>query len=82
MLQRSLRSGWAGLLSGGLVAWGLILGDLSFGAWRALMALAMVATVAMLFHPRLRHYLLLPSCIAVAMGMVAVFIHGGVFSGH
>ncbi|NUU66234.1 DUF1435 domain-containing protein [Enterobacteriaceae bacterium BIT-l23] len=82
MLQRGLESGWAGLFSGVLVASGLILGDLSFGTWRLLMALAMVATVAMLFHRRLRHYLLLPSCIVVAMGMVPVLMHSAAFSGH
>ncbi len=77
MLHKRLESGWGVLLSGAVVA-GLALGGLRFGEWRLLMVLAMVATTGMLFHHRLRHFMLLPSCIAFASGMALLALNLGV----
>ncbi|NDJ59030.1 DUF1435 domain-containing protein [Enterobacteriaceae bacterium 4M9] len=79
MLQKSLESGWGVLLSGAVVA-GLALGGLTFAQWRVLMVLAMVATTGMLFHRRLRHFMLLPSCIAFASGMALLALNLGVLA--
>jgi hypothetical protein len=50
---------------------------LSFSEWRVIMVIALLATVAMLYHKRLRHYLLLPSCLALAGGMAAISVNFG-----
>ena len=41
---------------------------------KLLVAFAMLATLGMLFHPRWRHYLLLPSCVALAGGVSALLV--------
>lgn len=79
MLHKSLESGWGVLLSGALVV-GLALSGLTFGEWRVLMVLAMVATTGMLFHRRLRHFMLLPSCIALASAMALLALNLGVLA--
>ncbi|WP_052118542.1 DUF1435 family protein [Erwinia oleae] len=60
-------------------AWGIVLPcalvmlmDLTFREWRMVIAVALLATVVMLYHKRLRHYLLLPSCLALAGGAAAI----------
>jgi hypothetical protein len=35
----------------------------------------MLATLVMLFNSRLRHYLLLPSCMALAGGLAAISLN-------
>ncbi|WNN48021.1 DUF1435 domain-containing protein [Siccibacter colletis] len=69
MLQRTLESGWGVLLPASLVA-ALALGDLTFAQWRVVVVLGLLATAGMLYHKRLRHYVLLPSCIAFASAMM------------
>ncbi len=76
MLQRPLESAWGTLVPGLIVA-GLVYMDLSFSQWRALMVLGLVASTAMLFHGRLRHYVLLPSGIAFASGLALVMMNTG-----
>ncbi|UXD23530.1 hypothetical protein FORC065_0622 [Yersinia enterocolitica] len=49
--------------------------DITVGQLRVLIVVAMLATVSMLYHTRLRHFLLLPSCLALLAGMVAVLMH-------
>lgn len=76
MLQRHLESAWGALVPGLIVA-GLVYMDLSFSQWRALMVLGLVASTTMLFHRRLRHYVLLPSGIAFASGVALVMMNTG-----
>lgn len=74
MLYRRLESGWAVILPGAVVAM-LAWKELSWEAWRVIIVLALLATVGMLYHPRLRHYVLLPSCIAFASGLMLIVSH-------
>ncbi len=74
MLYRRLESGWAVLLPGALVAM-LAWNELSWAQWRGIIVLALLTTVGMLYHPRLRHYVLLPSCIAFASGLMLIVSH-------
>lgn len=77
MLGKRLDSGWGVLVPCAMMPL-LALMELSFSEWRLLMVVAFLATVIMLFHKRLRHYLLLPSCIALAGGLAAISVN---FSG-
>ncbi|WP_435928988.1 DUF1435 domain-containing protein [Dryocola sp. BD613] len=74
MLQRRLESAWGMVVAGVIVA-ALAYTDLSFSQWRVLMVLGLVASAAMLFHRRLRHYVLLPSGIAFASGLALVIMN-------
>ncbi len=76
MLQRPLESAWGAVVPGLLVA-GLVYMDLSFSQWRALMVMGLVVATAMLYHRRLRHYVLLPSGIAFASGLALVLMNAG-----
>ena len=71
MVQRVLESGWGAILSG-LVALGLAYADLSVDAWRAVIVPGLLLTPAMLYHKRLRHFVLLPSGIALIGGIMLV----------
>lgn len=66
-----LASAWGVLLPGMAIA-GIAALDPDFSQWRVVMVIALLLTLAMLFHQRLRHYLLLPSCMALLSGLVAV----------
>ncbi|CAO95651.1 Putative membrane protein [Erwinia tasmaniensis Et1/99] len=74
MLGKRLDSGWGVLVPCAMMPL-LALMELSFSEWRLLMVVAFLATVIMLFHKRLRHYLLLPSCIALAGGLAAISVN-------
>ena len=74
MLQRALGSGWGILLPGGIIA-GLAFAGLSLDAWRILIVLGLVLTPAMLYHRRLRHFVLLPSGMALIGGMMLVVMN-------
>lgn len=76
MLQRQLESAWGVLIPGGVVA-ALLYLDLSFSQWRALIVLGLLVTTAMLYHKRLRHFVLLPSCVAFASGLALVMMNLG-----
>ncbi|EEP95794.1 hypothetical protein yaldo0001_29050 [Yersinia aldovae ATCC 35236] len=39
----------------------------------------MLATISMLYHARLRHFLLLPSCLALLSGLTAVLMHNEIY---
>lgn len=74
MLQRALGSGWAVLLPGILVA---VLGGagLSVDTWRGLIAVGLLMTALMIWHRRLRHFVLLPSCVALISGMMLMALN-------
>lgn len=74
MLQRVLESGWGVVLSG-IVALGLAYADLSVDAWCAVIVPGLLLTPAMLYHKRLRHFVLLPSGIALVGGMMLVIMN-------
>ncbi|RJT19289.1 DUF1435 domain-containing protein [Buttiauxella izardii] len=74
MLQRQLESAWGVLIPGGIVA-ALLCLDLTFSQWRGLIVLGLLATTGMLYHKRLRHFVLLPSCVAVASGLALVMMN-------
>ena len=74
MLQRALGSGWGILLPGSIIV-GLAFVGLSLDAWRILIVLGLVLTPAMLYHRRLRHFVLLPSGIALIGGMMLVVMN-------
>jgi hypothetical protein len=74
MLQRALGSGW-GLLLAGLIVTGLAYADLSLNTWRILIVLGLVLTPVMLYHKQLRHFVLLPSGIALVSGMMMLLMN-------
>ncbi len=74
MWGKRLDSAWGVLLPCAMMPL-LALMHFSFTQWRILMVIALLMTVLMLFHERLRHYLLLPSCIALAGGLVAISVN-------
>ena len=74
MLQRTLGSGWGVLLPGILIA-GMAFTDLSVYVWKAMIVLGLLLTSLMLYHKRLRHFVLLPSCAALIGGIVLVIMN-------
>lgn len=76
MSGKRLDSGWGVLLPCAVMPL-IALMNLSFSGWRVIMVIALLATLVMLFHQRLRHYLLLPSCLALAGGMAAITLNFG-----
>ena len=69
MLQRTLGSGWGVLLPGLLIA-GLTYVDLSPELRRIVMLMGLLVTPLMLYHKQLRHYVLLPSCLALIASVI------------
>ena len=74
MLQRTLGSGW-GILLPGIFITGLAFAGLSIDAWKILIVLGLLLTSLMLYHKRLRHFVLLPSCVALISGIVLVMMN-------
>lgn len=74
MLQRTLGSGWAILLSALIVA-AMAFAGLSVSAWRTVIVVGLLLTPAMLYHKRLRHFVLLPSGIALVGGIMLVILN-------
>lgn len=77
LLSRVMSSGWGILLPFALLPL-LEWADITVGQLRVVIVLAMLATVSMLYHTRLRHFLLLPSCLALLGGVTAVLMHNGI----
>jgi hypothetical protein len=73
-LGNRLASAWGVLLPCALMPF-LALIDLDMMQLRTLIVVAMLATLVMLFNSRWRHYLLLPSCMALAGGLAAISLH-------
>ncbi|HBV38857.1 MAG TPA: DUF1435 domain-containing protein [Erwinia sp.] len=76
MWVKKLDSAWGMLLPCAVMPL-ITLMNLSFNQWRLVMVIALLATVAMLYHKRLRHYLLLPSCLALMGGIVTISVNFG-----
>ncbi|PWW09082.1 MULTISPECIES: DUF1435 family protein [Mangrovibacter] len=68
-MRKCLEGGW-GLILGSGVILGLAFIGLPFSLWRVLTAVALLSTAAMLWHPRLRHFILLSSAMALGSGAV------------
>lgn len=64
MLNRVLGSGWGVLLPGAILG-GLMFADLSIELWKAIIVSGLLMTSAMIWHKQLRHFVLLPSCVAL-----------------
>ena len=74
MLQRTLGSGWGMLIPGLLIA-ALGFADLSVDVWRGLVTLGMLMSALMIWHRQLRHFVLLPSCVALASGVMLIIMN-------
>lgn len=74
MLQRALGSGW-GILLPVMMITGLAFTDLSLAAWKAMIVSGLLLTSLMLYHKQLRHFVLLPSCVALVSGIMLVVIN-------
>lgn len=74
MLIKRLESGW-GVIVPLLAVPMLAMLEMPFEVWRILITLGLLATAGMLYHPRLRHYMLLPSCMALGAGLLTVTLH-------
>lgn len=74
MLRRALGSGWGILLPVGIITV-LAFAGLSLDAWRILIVLGLVLTPAMLYHRQLRHFVLLPSGLALVGGMILMVMN-------
>lgn len=74
MLQRALGSGWGIVIPGILVAV-LALAGLSENILRTVIVLGLLLTPVMLYHKRLRHFVLLPSGVALIGGMLLLILN-------
>ena len=74
MLQRTLGSGWGMLIPGLLIA-ALGFADLSVDVWRGLVTLGMLMSALMIWHRQLRHFVLLPSCVALDSGVILIIMN-------
>ncbi|MHA7845225.1 DUF1435 domain-containing protein [Serratia sp. D1N4] len=73
-LGKRLTSAWGVLLPCVLMPL-IALTDLNMMQLRTLIVIAMLVTLVMLFNSHLRHYLLLPSFMALAGGLAAISLH-------
>ncbi|MEM5309433.1 DUF1435 domain-containing protein [Enterobacter ludwigii] len=73
MLNRALGSGWGVLLPGAILG-GLMFADLSIDVWKALIVSGLLVTSGMIWHKQLRHFVLLPSCVALVSGILVILM--------
>lgn len=73
MLNRVLGSGWGVLLPGAILG-GLVFADLSIELWKAIIVSGLLMTSAMIWHKQLRHFVLLPSCVALVSGILVILM--------
>ena len=73
MLQRALGSGWGVVVPGVLIA-ALGYAGVSADVWRALVTVGMLMCAAMIWHRQLRHFILLPSCVALIGGIMLMIL--------
>lgn len=74
MLQKTLGSGWGVLLPGVVIALLSTMG-LSADVWRGVIVCGLLLSSAMIWHRQLRHFVLLPSCIALIGGIVLIVMN-------
>jgi len=74
VLQKRLESGWSIMVAALAVAL-LTWLELSFEQWRLLVVVGLLMTSVMLYHKRLRHFVLLPSCVAFASGLLLIMMN-------
>ena len=73
MLNRVLGSGW-GVLLPGVILGGLMYADLSIELWKAIIVSGLLMSSAMIWHKQLRHFVLLPSCVALVSGILVILM--------
>ncbi|HFD2829767.1 TPA: DUF1435 domain-containing protein [Klebsiella quasipneumoniae subsp. similipneumoniae] len=73
MLQRALGSGWAVVVPGALIV-ALGYAGVSADVWRTLVAVGMLMSAVMIWHRQLRHFILLPSCVALIGGIMLMMV--------
>lgn len=73
MLNRALGSGWGVLLPGAILG-GLTFADLSLDTWKVIIASGLLATSGMIWHKQLRHFVLLPSGMALIGGILVILM--------
>ena len=73
MLNRVLGSGW-GVLMPGAILGGLMFADLSIELWKAIIVSGLLMSSAMIWHKQLRHFVLLPSCVALVSGILVILM--------
>ncbi|MGS2874658.1 DUF1435 domain-containing protein [Enterobacter huaxiensis] len=73
MLSKALGSGWGVLLPGAIIG-GLMFADLSIDVWKAMIVSGLLVTSGMIWHKQLRHFVLLPSCVALVSGILVILM--------
>lgn len=73
MLSKVLGSAW-GVLLPGMIIGGLMFADLSVDIWKLIIVSGLLMTSAMIWHKQLRHYVLLPSCVALVSGILVILM--------
>ncbi|MCS5452559.1 DUF1435 domain-containing protein [Enterobacter huaxiensis] len=73
MLSKALGSGWGVLLPGAVIG-GLMFADLSIDVWKAMIVSGLLVTSGMIWHKQLRHFVLLPSCVALVSGILVILM--------
>ena len=73
MLNRVLGSGWGVLLPGAILG-GLMFADLYIELWKAIIVSGLLMSSAMIWHKQLRHFVLLPSCVALVSGILVILM--------
>lgn len=74
MLQKTLGSGW-GVVLPGMIMVLLSTMELSADVWRGVIVCGLLLSSAMIWHRQLRHFVLLPSCIALIGGIVLIIMN-------
>ena len=63
-----------GILLPGSIIGGLMFADLPIDVWKAMIVSGLLVTSAMIWHKQLRHYVLLPSCVALISGLLVILM--------
>lgn len=74
MLQKTLGSGWGVVLPGVIMVL-LSTMELSADVWRGVIVCGLLLSSVMIWHRQLRHFVLLPSCIALIGGIVLIIMN-------